>query len=164
MRRQLFIVLMLSLASLTAEAQNLNRYKEKLQSSDPTYGSRVSVTEHGTAATAVRSMQNRSLPNELWGYRVRIFFDNSQNARTLANQAMTRFKEIYPDIPAYIVYDNPYFKVTVGNCLTEDEARILQGRIQGAFDRAFPIQEKIPMSLIGEQAASSEAKPETVSE
>ena len=54
--------------------------------------------------------------------------------------------------------------MTVGNCLTEDEARILQGRIQGAFDRAFPIQEKIPMSLIGEQPASSEAKPETVSE
>ena len=145
----------------SVSAQSLNSYKVKLGNADPTYSSRVSVTEHGTAATAIRSMQNRSHPSEIWGYRVRIFFDNSQNARTLANQAMTRFKEIYPDIPAYMVYDNPYFKVTVGNCLTEDEARILQGKIQGAFDRAFPIQEKISMTVLGESTASKEADHES---
>lgn len=161
MKRQAIIVLALCLIGFTASAQNLNRYKEELQGSDPTYNSRVQVTEHGVAATAIRSMQNRAVPSEVWGYRVRIFFDNSQNARTLANQAMTRFKEIYPDIPAYLVYDNPHFKVTVGNCLTEDEARILQGKIQGAFNRAFPLQEKIPMTLFGEQTAAPEPAAET---
>ena len=155
--RFFWMVLMFVGLGAGVSAQSLNAYKSKLGNTDPTYGSRVEVTEHGTAATAVRSMQNRSQPSEIWGYRVRIFFDNSQNARTLANQAMNRFKEIYPDIPVYMVYDNPYFKVTVGNCLTEDEARILQGKIQGAFDRAFPIQEKISMSLLGESSASQDS-------
>ncbi len=163
MRRFLGLVLCLVGVGSIASAQNLNAYKTKLAAVNATYGTQVSVVEHGTAATAIRSMQQRSHPSEIWGYRVRIFFDNSQNARMLANQAMTRFKEIYPDIPAYMVYDNPYFKVTVGNCLTEDEARILQGKIQGAFDRAFPIQEKISMSLLGEPAVSSETGSEEVS-
>lgn len=65
-----------------------------------------------------------------------------------------RFREIYPDIPAYLSYENPYFKVTVGNCLTSEEAIILLGKIRDAFDRAFLVREEISLSLFGETASS----------
>ncbi len=158
MKRLLFL-LALALTASGAAAQSLEQYKGKLKQADPSYGSRTEITEHGTAAGAVRAMQGRHSQTKVLGYRVRIFFDNSQNARGQANAAMSRFKEIYPDIPAYLVYENPYFKVTVGNCLTEDEARILLGKIQGTFNRAFPIQEEIPLSLFTESATASAPAP-----
>lgn len=48
----------------------------------------------------------------LRGYRV-IFFDNGQDAApgTLCAEAL--FKETYPGIMVYPVYENPYFKVAV---------------------------------------------------
>ena len=92
------------------------------------------------AASAVRSMEGRRAPEKVRGYRVRIYFDNVQHARSQAESVMARFREIYPDIPAYMDYDNiPYFKVTVGNCLTMEEAIILWGihRAREHASRAF---------------------------
>lgn len=68
---------------------------------------------------------------------------------------MARFREIYPDIPAYMDYDNiPYFKVTVGNCLTMEEAIILWGRIRDAFDRAFIVPESPCLSSFSANSRS----------
>ena len=36
-----------------------------------------------------------------------------------------------------MVYENPYFKVAVGDCLTTEEAIILKGRVSSAFPKAF---------------------------
>ena len=99
-------------------------------------------------------MQAQPSGTKIPGYRVRIFLDNGQNARASANGAIARFREIYPDIPAYLSYENPYFKVTVGNCLTSEEAIILLGKIRDAFDRAFLVREEISLSLFGETASS----------
>ena len=124
--------------------------------------------EHDGAASAVRSMEGRRAPEKVRGYRVRIYFDNVQHARSQAESVMARFQEIYPDIPAYMDYDNiPYFKVTVGNCLTMEEAIILWGKIRDAFDRAFIVPESMPLELFGQQPVArtdgSEARPDTPS-
>ena len=77
---------------------------------------------------------------------------------------MARFLEIYPDIPAYMDYDNiPYFKVTVGNCLKMEEAIILWGRIRDDFDRAFIVPESMPLELFGQQPVARTDGPEAPS-
>lgn len=141
----------------SVHAQTLETFKSKLSAPGESSG-RVRVTEHGVAASAIKSLQVQPTGEKVRGYRVRIFFDNSQNARALANDAIARFKSLYPAIPAYLVYENPYFKVTVGNCLSIEEANILVGGIKGAFDRAFPVREEIPLSLFGESAESAPAE------
>jgi hypothetical protein len=45
-----------------------------------------------------------------------------------------------------MVYENPYFKVTVGNCLTEEEAIILKGRILSTFPKAFVKNEEFSIA------------------
>ena len=151
--RKAMIVAGLCLAVCTVRAQGPEAFRNKLRTPDTKYGSRVEVVEHGAAASAVRSVV-RPDGGKIRGYRVRIFFDNSQSARTQAQQTMAKFKEIYPSIPVYMDYDDPYFKVTVGNCLTSEEAIILLGKIRDAFDRAFLVREEISLSLFGETASS----------
>lgn len=154
MKRKFWIALLPLCGCFCVEAgaQSLSALKSELSTPDPSYGSRVEVEEHDGAASAVRSMEGRRAPEKVRGYRVRIYFDNVQHARSQAESVMARFREIYPDIPAYMDYDNiPYFKVTVGNCLTMEEAIILWGRIRDAFDRAFIVPESMPLELFGQQ-------------
>lgn len=74
------------------------------------------------------------------GYRVRIFFDNRQSARSESESAMRRFESSYPGIPTYRSYENPYFKVTVGDFRTKSEALSLLQRIKGDFPSAFVVK------------------------
>ncbi|MDR3235867.1 MAG: SPOR domain-containing protein [Prevotellaceae bacterium] len=108
-------------------------------------GSRITIKQ----STAIKEQFNRYvLKNEsrykkLRGFRVRIFFDNSQNARQRSMSVKSNFQELYPDVPAYLVYENLYFKVTVGDFRTKSDAlRFLQA-IQQNYSGAFIIKETI---------------------
>lgn len=149
-----FIALLL-LTAAPLSGQTLDQFKQQAAQADPTYQTRVTAIEHGSAATAIKSMQVHPTGATVPGYRVRIFLDNGQNARSSALAAKARFNEIYPDIPAYWKYDAPYFSVSVGNCLTSEEAIILWGKINSAFTQAFIIRTDIPLSLFGEAPTSS---------
>lgn len=74
------------------------------------------------------------------GYRVRIFFDNRQTARAESEAAARRFGSAHPGIPTYRSYENPYFKVTVGDFRTKSEALSLLQRIKGEFPSAFVVK------------------------
>ena len=141
------------LAAPAAQAQSSGEPEKKWYANDDTpYGAwgEVRVVEHGSAAQAVREMQSRKKGSSITVSRVRIFFDNSQNARAGASSVVARFKELYPDIPVYVEYKSPSWKVTVGNCLTPEEVIILQGRIQRDFDIAFLVKEEISFSAFAE--------------
>ena len=77
------------------------------------------------------------------GYRVRIFFDNKQTARAESENTLKKFNGLFPDVTAYRIYTNPYFKVTVGDCRTKSEAMALLGRIRSVFPSAFVVKENI---------------------
>lgn len=79
----------------------------------------------------------------LSGFRVRIFFDNSQNARNASAEALSRFQKLHPEIPAYRSYLNPYFKVTVGDFRTKSEALQMFQSIVKEFPSAFLVKENI---------------------
>ena len=77
------------------------------------------------------------------GYRVRIFFDNRQSARQDSEAMMEQFERMYPGVPAYRSYVNPYFKITVGDFRTKSEAMSFLQSIIGVFPKAFIVKEHI---------------------
>ena len=126
--------ILLALCS-TAGAQRYQEVKLRLSQPDSSTRARINIVEHGMAGQAVARVNNQTPAAKMRGYRVRIFFDNGQHARSNASAVLSQFKELYPDIPAGMVYENPYFKVTVGNCISSEEAIILWGRIKKQFDK-----------------------------
>ena len=94
-----------------------------------------------------RHIQTNS-ERHLQGYRVRIFFDNRQTARTESEKAVKEFTSKYHGIPAYRSYTNPYFKVTVGDFRTRSEAVELMKRIQYNFPSAFIVRENIEYPVV----------------
>ena len=146
------LFLLLTMCAITAwegYAQSLSQFKEQLEReivSESGSMARVVIDEQGTAAQAVTTAEATQSAPRLRGYRVCIFFDNGQDARSGAMEARNIFTENFPDIPIYMVYENPYFRVTVGNCLSIEEAIILKGRLASLFPKAFPKSEELALS------------------
>ena len=90
-------------------------------------------------AVEARFQENRG--KLFQGYRIRIFFDNGQNARGASAGALGRFKALYPGVSAYLSFTNPYFKVTVGDYRSKSEAMAALTDIKRQFPAAFIIKE-----------------------
>lgn len=67
------------------------------------------------------------------GYRIRIFSESGIGSKEEAQRVRARFISLYPDVDAYYDYDEPYFKVYVGDCRTRSEALKLYDRIKPNF-------------------------------
>ena len=123
----------------------------------------VSVSQSQAVRNAVEERVIFNETSEYNGYRIRIYFDNSQNAREASSAIMASFVSRHPDMPAYRTFDSPNFKVTVGDFRTRSEALAALRIIQMEFPSAFIVREKFRFpSLPGEvvlQADTLQVKP-----
>ena len=102
----------------------------------------VRISEQGDAATIVEKGL-KVAPKAVNGYRIVIFMSNTQTARRDAVAAQENFATLFPQEQSYLTYENPYFKVAVGNCTSQEEAMILLGRLRSTFPKAFIMRESI---------------------
>ncbi len=113
-----------------------------LQESGPA-ANKINIEQTNAMKDALNSHIAASSGRKISGYRVRIFFDNKQEARSYSLAAKSSFASSHPDIPSYWNYDNPYFKVTVGDFRTKSEAMILIQQIKDEFPSAFLVKQTI---------------------
>lgn len=78
------------------------------------------------------------------GYRVQIFFGSK---RKDALNLKADFLKKYPDIDAYTEYDEPYFKVRVGDFRTQLKAQKFHKELSGDFPNAFIVNDLIKYAL-----------------
>lgn len=143
--KNILLIAILIVASSKLFAQTQNIY-DKLSTADLASRNAVEVNEQSSIKN-IATPQNQTV-NSIRGYRIRIFFDNSQSARSSAQQVQEQFKGLYPSIPCNLIYENPYFKVTVGNCLSMEEAIMLWNKVSKSFEKAFIIREDIPFEAL----------------
>lgn len=140
------------LLGITAQAQQpdtvfYERRRPSILESMPSRasGGRADVTI--TQSDAIRdSLKCRIDANEtrpVYGYRIRIFFSNAQNAREASSSAAELCAMNYPDYPVYRSFANPNFKVTVGDFLSRSDALKLLSILRKDFPAAFIVRESI---------------------
>lgn len=84
----------------------------------------------------------------LKGYRVQI---HSGNKRQPANQARASFLRVHPKTKAHLDYEQPYYKVRVGDFKTKLEALKYKNFINEEFPNSFIVKDEIdPTELIKE--------------
>lgn len=103
----------------------------------------VNIEQSNAVRAAFSRHVARNSSRKITGYRVRIFFDNSQNARQRSESVAGAFASAYPGISIYRTYVSPYFKVTVGDFRSRDEAQLFAERLKGWFPSAFLVKESI---------------------
>ena len=142
----------------SATAQNIAAFRQHLASpvkvdSLTTVNSTVRVVEHERVAELVQRADDSGYRNSVSGYRIVIFMSNASTARAEAMAARESFDTLYPDEPSHVVYDNPYFKVAVGNCTTQEEAIMLMERVRSNFPKAFMMRERIAATELATRKA-----------
>lgn len=106
----------------------------------------LTIEKSASAAEALEQISKIKTASEVAGYRIGIFFDNSQDARYKASEAKKLFEQKFPSQPVYMVYQSPYYKVSAGDCLTEEEAIILFEQVRSVFPNAFVMRENMNIS------------------
>ncbi len=87
-----------------------------------------------------RNIELNQAANGIQGYRIQIFFGSDRKA---ANEARTKFLQLFPETEAYLVYQQPNFKVRVGDFRNQLEAQAIYRSLLTQFETVFIVPDKI---------------------
>jgi len=76
----------------------------------------------------------------LSGYRIQIYSDNKKQP---CREEKSKFLKLYSSVKAHEVYQQPYFKIRVGDFRTKLEAYKFQKEIQLQFPNCFIVKDEI---------------------
>ena len=65
----------------------------------------------------------------LYGYRVQVFNSNLPNAKSEAYARAEAVRQVAPTLSSYITFRAPFWRLTVGNFATQEEARQARARL-----------------------------------
>lgn len=74
------------------------------------------------------------------GFRIQIYADTDRKG---AQEIRTRFLQLYPETEAYLTYQQPYFKVRIGDFRTRIEAYAMYKDLLQHFDKVLIVPDKI---------------------
>ena len=92
----------------------------------------------------------------LEGFRVQLFSGSGTEARMQANNLRAEFLANHPEIPAYLIYQAPNFKVRLGDYRTELEAIHLQREMAYQYPGGFVVRDKIKFPKLAIEVESEE--------
>ena len=82
------------------------------------------------------------------GYRIRIYSESGIGAKKEQQQVRARFLSLYPGLDAYNRYDEPFFKIYVGDCRTRSEALKLQDMVRKNFPGPIVVDDFINLKSV----------------
>ena len=106
-------------------------------------GDLLSVNEIGIHKLILKYEKILKKRNGINGWRVQLKF-KAKEAEII--KLKSKFIKNYPDIPIYLMYDEPYYKIRVGNCRNKLDAIRIKNKISTHFPGSYPVPELINFS------------------
>ena len=106
-------------------------------------GSGVTVNQSAAMKSAFDSYVSANASKRVTGYRIRVYYENSQNARNRSESIARTISGTYPGIGVYRTFESPNFKVCVGDFRTKDEALRMYHALKSSYPTAIILKETI---------------------
>lgn len=106
-------------------------------------GSGVTVNQSAAMKSAFDSYVSANDSKKVTGYRIRVYYENSQNARNRSEAIARTISGTYPGIGVYRTFESPNFKVCVGDFRTKDEALKIYHALKSSYPTAIILKETI---------------------
>ena len=151
MRRFLVILILALLPCLTIRAQEYRAENGSAQVDSTLMGRSilsvlgpgVTVNQSRTMRSALDSYVSNNAAKKLSGFRIRVYFDNGQSARTRSEAIARSISNAFPGIGVYRTFESPNFKVCVGDFRTKDEALKVYHSLKATYPTAIILKETI---------------------
>lgn len=104
--------------------------------------SKVSVIKDAGIENVLQTYKSSYTLN---GYRIQIFSDNKKQP---ARDEKARFLSSFNSVKAHEVYQQPFFKIRVGDFRTKLEAYKFQKEIQAQFPNSFIVKDEIDVEQL----------------
>lgn len=128
-------ILAIALAVNASHAQN--RYNELVDST------MTIVRSAKLDSLVMRHIRINQMTDGFDGFRVQLYSGSGTTARDEANDIRAEFMSNHPDIPAYLLYQTPNFKVRVGDFRTELDAIRLQRELSYQYPGGFVVRDEV---------------------
>jgi len=106
-------------------------------------GSGVTVNQSSAMKSAFDSYVSANASKRVTGYRIRVYYENNQNARNRSEAIARTISGTYPGIGVYRTFESPNFKVCVGDFRTKDEALKIYHALKSSYPTAIILKETI---------------------
>ena len=106
-------------------------------------GSGVKVNQSQSMRSAFDSYVSNNASKKLTGYRIRVYFDNGQNARNKSEAIARSVSAAYPGIGVYRTFESPNYKVCVGDFRTKDESLKVFHSLKSTYPTALLLKDTI---------------------
>lgn len=129
-------------------------------------GGRIDIKENAPVNDLVRIhiQQNRE-QKTVPGYRIQIFSGSSYDYTVERLQQMkTDFETEFPDIPVYLNYFDPDFKIRAGNFRSRLECIPVLKRIRARYPACYPVKTDIPVQDLKKLSQSQTEETEEMEE
>jgi hypothetical protein len=91
----------------------------------------------------IRHSQINQRKHGFEGFRLEIYFNSDSKAREIAARVKNEFNLVFPDIPSYLLFQTPNFKVRIGDFRNKSEALKTKAYIASKYPNAFIVKDMI---------------------
>lgn len=89
---------------------------------------------------------------KIQGFRTQVFSGNNQRkSKEEAFRKEKEIKELFPDVPTYVTYNAPFWKLRVGDFRSHEEAYQMMRQLMGAFSgfakEMYIVKEEVKIPL-----------------
>lgn len=117
-----------------------NAQKVSENSDEEAVVSTVKINADSRLALVVTKPAQKAFVGKVRGFRVQIY---NGNDRKKANQAKLDFMKANPGVRSYLVYNNPQFRVRVGDFKGRSDAALLQKKLSLTFNPCMIVPDVI---------------------
>lgn len=121
--RFLFILILLSNFAWSQDSAKLNM-----------------IIDHKVDLLLQKKLELDQQKPSIQGFRVQLYYGGN---RTEALELKSKFAQLHPDVESYLIYQQPYFRLRVGDFRTRLEAYKLMKKVEKEFPSVFIVNDEI---------------------
>jgi hypothetical protein len=105
--------------------------------------SSIIITKDSRFDDLVNKQKDQNLVNQtMHGYRIQIYFGSN---RQKASELKLEFASKYPNVPTYLSYQQPNFKLRVGDYLNRFEAQNFLKEVSSNYQTSFIVPDEVKL-------------------
>jgi hypothetical protein len=101
----------------------------------------IIVSDSRVSSLVAKHIAFNEARGSIKGFRIQIFFDSGNNSKSKAISAMNEFKSKHSKVEAYLMFQEPNYKVRVGDFRTRMDAQRFLHKIAEDYPNAFVVKD-----------------------